>query len=251
MSANNQLDLTKIKPYGDTMNDGLMQFCFTLPVPCCDESKEAAKQLLIKMGMEEPQVVHAEDLGVGYTMFMMYAKCMHTVDYTQIEVPKVDSDVMDKYEVEAFIKANFDRDIVIVGACTGTDAHTVGIDAIMNMKGFDGHYGLERYEGIVAHNLGAQVPNEELVAKAIELGADAIIISQIVTQKDVHIPNMTELIELLESEGIRDKLVVCAGGPRISYELAKELGYDAGFSTGSYAEHVASFIVQEMKARDL
>ncbi|MGX8796567.1 lysine 5,6-aminomutase subunit beta [Fusibacter sp. JL298sf-3] len=251
MSANNQLDLTKIKPYGDTMNDGLMQFCFTLPVPCCDESKEAAKQLLIKMGMEEPQVVHAEDLGVGYTMFMMYAKCMHTVDYTQIEVPKVDSDVMDKYEVEAFIQANFDRDIVIVGACTGTDAHTVGIDAIMNMKGFDGHYGLERYEGIVAHNLGAQVPNEELVAKAIELGADAIIVSQIVTQKDVHIPNMTELIELLESEGIRDKLVVCAGGPRISYELAKELGYDAGFSTGSYAEHVASFIVQEMKARDL
>lgn len=196
MSANTGLDLTKIKPYGDTLNDGMMQFSFTLPVPCCDESKEAARQLLIKMGMDEPQVVHAEDLGVGYTMFVMYAKCMHTVDYTAIEVPKVDSDVMDKYGVEAFIKANFNRDIVIVGACTGTDAHTVGIDAIMNMKGFDGHYGLERYEGIVAHNLGAQVPNEELVAKAIELKADAIIISQIVTQKDVHIPNMTQLIEL-------------------------------------------------------
>lgn len=251
MGANNPLDLTKIKPYGDTLNDGMMQFSFTLPVPCCDESKEAARQLLIKMGMEEPQVVHAEDLGVGYTMFVMYAKCMHTVDYTQIEVPKVDSDVMDKYEVEAYIKANFNRDIVIVGACTGTDAHTVGIDAIMNMKGFDGHYGLERYEGIKAYNLGAQVPNEELVAKAIELNADAIIISQIVTQKDVHIPNMTQLIELLESEGIRDKVVVCAGGPRVSYELAKELGYDAGFGTGTFAEHVASFIVQEMHARDL
>lgn len=251
MGTNNPLDLTKIKPYGDTLNDGMMQFSFTLPVPCCDESKEAARQLLIKMGMEEPQVVHAEDLGVGYTMFVMYAKCMHTVDYTQIEVPKVDSDVMDKYAVEAYIKANFNRDIVIVGACTGTDAHTVGIDAIMNMKGFDGHYGLERYEGIKAFNLGAQVPNEELVAKAIELNADAIIISQIVTQKDVHIPNMTELIELLESEGIRDKVVVCAGGPRVSYELAKELGYDAGFGTGTFAEHVASFIVQEMHARDL
>lgn len=251
MSATNQLDLTKIKPYGDTMNDGMIQFCFTLPVPCCDESKEAAKQLLIKMGMEEPAVVHAEDLGVGYTMFVLYGKCTHTIDYTKIEVPKVDSDVMDKYEVEAYIKAHFNRDIVIVGACTGTDAHTVGIDAIMNMKGFDGHYGLERYEGITAHNLGAQVPNEELVAKAIELGADAIIISQIVTQKDVHIPNMTQLIELCESEGIRDKMVICAGGPRVSYELAKELGYDAGFSTGSYAEHVASFIVQELNARGL
>ena len=231
------------------MNDGMMQFTFTLPSPCNEESKEAARQLLIKMGMEEPQVVYAQDLGVGYTMFIMYGKCTHTVDYTQIEVPKVDSDVMDKYGVEAFIEEHFDRDIVIVGAFTGTDAHTVGIDAIMNMKGYDGHYGLERYHGIKAYNLGAQVPNEELVAKAIALGADAIIVSQIVTQKDVHIPNMTQLIELLESEGIRHKLVVCAGGPRISYELAKELGFDAGFGTGSYAEHVASFIVQELHAR--
>ena len=245
----NALDLTKVKPYGDTMNDGMMQFSFTLPIPLSEESKEAAKQLLIKMGIDEPQVVSAQDLGVGYTFFIMYGKCGHTIDFTQIEVPKVDSDVMDKYEVEAFIEQNIGRDVVIVGACTGTDAHTVGIDAIMNMKGYDGHYGLERYTGIKAYNLGAQVPNEELVAKAIELNADAIIVSQIVTQKDVHIPNMSQLIELLESEGIRDRIVVCAGGPRISYELAKELGYDAGFGTGTYAEDVASFIVQAMAAK--
>ncbi|MDH8679232.1 OAM dimerization domain-containing protein [Fusibacter bizertensis] len=250
MQVENGLDLTKVKPYGDTMNDGMMQFSFTLPIPLCEESKEAAKQLLIKMGIEEPQVVSAQDLGVGYTFFIMYGKAAHTVDYTQIEVPKVDSDVMDKAAVEAYIEENFDRDIVIVGACTGTDAHTVGIDAIMNMKGYDHHYGLERYQGVKAHNLGAQVPNEELVAKAIELGADAIIVSQIVTQKDVHIPNMTQLIELLESEGIRDKVIVCAGGPRISYELAKELGYDAGFGTGTFAEDVASYIVQALVARN-
>lgn len=249
MSVTNGLDLTKVKPYGDTMNDGMMQFSFTLPIPLCEESKEAAKQLLLKMGIEEPAVVSAQDLGVGYTFFIMYGKCAHTVDFTQIEVPKVDSDVMDKYAVEAYIEEHIGRDVVIVGACTGTDAHTVGIDAIMNMKGYDGHYGLERYHGIKAHNLGAQVPNEELVAKAIELNADAIIVSQIVTQKDVHIPNMTQLIELLESEGIRDKMIVCAGGPRISYELAKELGYDAGFGTGTYAEDVASFIVQALVAK--
>ncbi|GAU77825.1 B12-binding domain-containing protein [Fusibacter sp. 3D3] len=251
MRVNSGLDLTKVKPYGDTMNDGMMQFSFTLPIPCNEESKEAAKQLLTKMGIDEPAVVHAEDLGVGYTMFIMYGKCMHTVDYTTIEVPKVESDVMDKYGVEDYIKENIKRDVVIVGACSGTDAHTVGIDAIMNMKGYDGHYGLERYHGVKAHNLGAQVPNEELVAKAIELNADAIIVSQIVTQKDVHIPNMTELIELLESEGIRDKMIVCAGGPRISYELAKELGYDAGFGTGTFAEDVASFVVQQLVERKL
>jgi beta-lysine 5,6-aminomutase beta subunit len=247
--VNNKIDLTAIKPYGDTLNDGMMQMSFTLPVPVSPESKEAARQLGLKMGLEEAQVVHASDLGVGYTFFIVYGKCKHTIDFTRVKVSKVSSDAMDHDSVEAFIADKLKREITIVGACTGTDAHTVGIDAIMNMKGFDGHYGLERYDGIQAINMGAQVPNDVLIAKAIEVDADAIIVSQIVTQKDVHIPNLTELIDMLESEGLRDKLIVCVGGPRISNELAKELGFDAGFGTGDYAEDVAAFIVQELAKR--
>jgi len=247
----NQIDLTKVKPYGDTLNDGRMQFAFTLPIPAGDEADEAAKQLLTKMGIEEAAVVYSEDLGVGYTYFTAYGKCQHTVDYSSIEVPKVEVDIMDKYGVEDFIKEHIKRDVVIVGACTGTDAHTVGIDAIMNMKGFDGHYGLERYKGIEAVNMGSQVPNEELIAKAVELNADAIVISQIVTQKDVHIMNLTNMVELLEAEGLREKMVVICGGPRVSHELAKELGYDAGFGPKTYAEHVASFVVNQLVDRDL
>lgn len=244
------VDLTRVKPYGDTLNDGMVQLSFTLPVPYGDEANEAARQFAKKMGLEEPSVVYSKDL-VGYTYFILYGKSVHTVDYTKIEVPKVDLDIMSKEEVEEYIKDNIKRDIVIVGACTGTDAHTVGIDAIMNMKGYAGHFGLERYEGIEAYNLGSQVLNEELVAKAIELNADAILVSQVVTQKDVHIPNLTELVELLEAEGIRDKVILTCGGPRISHELAKELGYDAGFGTGTFAEDVASFIVTEMVNRNM
>jgi len=246
-----KVDLTRVKPYGDTLNDGMMQLSFTLPVPYGDEGSEAAKRLAKKMGLEEPSVVYANDLGVGYTFFILYGKCQHTIDYTKIEVPKIDVNIMEKEEVEDFIEKNIKRNIVIVGACTGTDAHTVGIDAIMNMKGYNGHYGLERYKGVEAYNLGSQVANEELVAKAIELKADAILVSQVVTQKDVHIPNLAQLVELLEAEGIRDKIVLTCGGPRISHELAKELGYDAGFGTGSYADDVASFIVTEMAKRNL
>lgn len=251
MTEVQKVDLTKVKPYGDTMNDGIVQLSFTLPVPAGDEASEAARQLVRKMGFEEPSVVYSKDLGIGYTYFIVYGKTVHTVDFTKIEVPKVDVDVMSKEEVEQYIKDNIKRNIVVVGACTGTDAHTVGIDAIMNMKGYAGHYGLERYEGIDAYNLGSQVPNEELVAKAIELKADAILVSQVVTQKDVHIPNLTQLVELLEAEGIRDKVILCCGGPRISHELAKELGYDAGFGAGSFAEDVASFVVTEMVKRGL
>lgn len=244
------VDLTKVKPYGDTLNDGMVQLSFTLPVPYGDEAIEAARQLVRKMGLEEPSVVYSKDL-VGFTYFIVYAKATQTVDYTKIEVPKVDVEVMDKEQVEEYIRENIKRKVVIVGACTGTDAHTVGIDAIMNMKGYAGHYGLERYEGIEAYNLGSQVPNEELVAKAIELNADAILVSQVVTQKDVHIPNLTQLVELLEAEGIRDKVVLVCGGPRLSHELAKELGYDAGFGSGTFAEDVASFVVTEMVNRKL
>ena len=45
------LDLKKIKPYGDTMNDGKTQLSFTLPVPAGDEAIEAAKQLMIAISM--------------------------------------------------------------------------------------------------------------------------------------------------------------------------------------------------------
>lgn len=246
-----KVDLTKVRPYGDTMDDGMIQLGFTLPVPDGDEAVEAAKQLVKKMGVNEPNVVHHADLGVGYTYFVVYGKCQHTVDYSKIEVPKIDVEVMSKEQVEQYIKDNIKRKIVIVGACTGTDAHTVGIDAIMNMKGYNHHFGLERYEGIEAINMGSQVPNEDLIAKAIETNADAILVSQVVTQKDVHIPNLTQLVELLEAEGIRDKVILVCGGPRISHELAKELGYDAGFGSGSYAEDVASFVVTEIVNRKL
>lgn len=248
--VNTQADLTKVKPYGDTMNDGMVQMAFTLPVPYGEEANEAAKQLLKKMGFEEPAVVYSKDMGGGFTFFTMYGKCQHTVDFTAIKVTKVDVDVMDRVECQQYIEDNIKREVVIVGACTGTDAHTVGIDAIMNMKGFHGHFGLERYKGIRAVNMGSQVPNEVLIAKAIEEKADAILVSQIVTQKDVHIANMTNLVELMEAEGIRDKVILVCGGPRISHELAQELGFDAGFGAHSYAEDVASYVLTELVKRN-
>ena len=152
-------------------------------------------------------------------------------------------------ECGKWIGEHVGRDIVVVGASTDSDAHTVGIDAIIQMKGFHGHFGLERFKNVVAYNMGSQVPNEELLAKAKEVNADAIMISKTVTQKDIHIQSLTNMIELLEAEGLRDKFIVTCGGPRISHELAQELGYDAGFGPGKYAEHVMSFIMQEVVKR--
>ena len=39
------LDLTRLKPYGDTMNDGKVQTSFTLPVKDDERGEEAARQI--------------------------------------------------------------------------------------------------------------------------------------------------------------------------------------------------------------
>lgn len=243
------VDFSRIKPYGDTIDDGAVQLSFSLPVPAGDEAREAAKQLVAKMGILEPQVYHMKDLGEGYSFFIVYGKCQHTVDFSAIHVPKVEGNTMNFYEINAFIREHIGRKIVVLGACTGTDAHTVGIDAIMNMKGYNGEYGLERYPEIDAYNLGSQVENEELISRAIELNADVLLVSQIVTQKGVHITNLTQLVDMLEAEGLRDRFVLICGGPRIHHELALELGYDAGFGPGNLAPEVASYFVQEIVKR--
>ncbi|MEW5785183.1 MAG: OAM dimerization domain-containing protein [Bacillota bacterium] len=245
----NKSDLTRVKAYGDTMDDGAVQLSFTLPVPVGDEAREAARQLALQMGLEAPSVVEAADLGEGFTFFVVYGKCAHLVDYTSIKIPKRQHAVMTLKEVNSFIKEKLGRKVVVVAACTGTDAHTVGIDAIVNMKGYAGEYGLERYSEIEAYNLGSQVLNADLLARAVELKADVILVSQVVTQKNIHLENLTELVELTEAEGLRESVLLICGGPRISHELAIELGYDAGFGPGTLPNHVASFIVTELSRR--
>lgn len=240
------LDLERVKPYGDTLNDSKVQVSFTLPLKCDDKATEAAKQLAKKMGLEEPSVVMSKPLADDFTFFIVYGNLVHSVNYNEIQVEAVNIEVFDMEESDEYIRENIGRKIVVVGASTGTDAHTVGIDAIMNMKGYAGHYGLERYEMIDAYNLGSQVTNQDLIKKAVELEADVLLVSQTVTQKNVHIQNMTELVELLEAEGLRDRFVLLCGGPRINNEIAKELGYDAGFGPGKFANDVATFAIKSI-----
>lgn len=242
-------DLTKVKPYGDTLNDGKVEMAFTLPVPYGEEAEECAKQYVKKLGFDEPNVTYYHELATGYTFFVVYGSAQQTIDFTAINVPKVEGNVLDRVECGEWIGDNIGRDIVVVGASIESDAHTVGIDAIIQMKGFHGHFGLERFKHVVAYNMGSQVPCEQLIAKAKEVNADAILVSQTVTQKDIHIKNLTKMIELIEAEGLREKTILICGGPRISHELAQELGYDAGFGPGKYAEHVMSYVMQEVQKR--
>jgi beta-lysine 5,6-aminomutase beta subunit len=233
---------TFIRPYGDTLGDGKIQFSFSLPVSADEKGKEAARQILRQMGVDDIDVCGMRDLNEGFTHFIAYGSTSVGVDTDKIVIKTVDTEVMSMEETDEFISTRIGRQLTVIGACIESDAHTVGIDAIMNMKGYNHRYGLERYQGFNAINMGAQVSSEDLLQRARTENADVILVSQVVTQKNIHIENLTRLIELAEAEGLRDKMLFICGGPRLSHELAIELGYDAGFGTGSYATDVASYI---------
>ena len=236
----------KIKPYGDTLNDGIVQLSFTLPVEYGARAKKAAEAYVGQLNFSEVQVAFAQKIAENFTYFVVYAKARPTLDYTKIVATEVQTVQMDFYQINDLIKNKLNRKMVVVGATIGTDAHTVGIDAIMNMKGYNQDYGLERYPEIDAYNMGAQVPCEELLKRALATQADAILVSQTVTQKDAHLHNFTEFIELLEAENLRQRFVLVAGGPRVSNDLAIELGYDAGFGPGTVPSQIASYLINTL-----
>ena len=248
-TGSKQPNLKKLRPYGDIMDDGTVQLCFTLPVEPSPEAREAAIQFAQKMGFDAVKVATMEKAAEGFSTFVIYGNTKYTVDFTGIHVVKVESKKRSREEIDEVIREKIGRKLVVLGACTGYDAHTVGIDAIMNMKGFAGDYGLERYQWLDARNLGAQVLNDELIKRAVELNADAILVSKVVTQHNIHLRDFKDLIGRVEKLGLKDKIIFVAGGPRVTHPMALECGFDAGFGVGTKPSDVASYIVEEFLKR--
>jgi beta-lysine 5,6-aminomutase beta subunit len=240
---------SRIVPYADHKDDGLVQVCFTLPLAGRRMVQLAACEVARRMGLSRPELAHQQELCDGYTYCVVYGRFEQPIEIEPLAGEHPLEESLDEGEIDSYVQSTIGRPIVVVGASTGSDTHSVGIDAMLNVKGFDGHHGLESYDAFVTHNLGSQVQNEALLARALRVGADAILVSQTVTQQDLHVQNLTELAEMVEAEGVRNRLILVCGGPRISPELAKELGFDAGFSKGTLPSHLASFLAHAVAAR--
>jgi beta-lysine 5,6-aminomutase beta subunit len=236
----------KIKPYGDTKDDGVVQLSFTLPVEWSEAADEAARRLVAAMGFGEVSVAEGRAIARGFSFFVVYARTKASVEVDEIAASIPRERALSMEEIDALLAARFGRKVRVAGATIGTDAHTVGIDAILNMKGYKGDYGLERYAMFETINLGAQVSVDELVRVAKERELDVILASQVVTQKGSDVLNFTALAERLEAEGMRDRILLLCGGPRVTNLLAAELGYDAGFGRGTLPSEVATFIARRL-----
>ena len=236
-----------IRPYGDTTGDGMVQMSFTLPVPHDKRAEGAALQLANKMGMDPAMLVHAKAMGPDFSFFVVYGSVNHLVDLSAVQVFEREYPLLTPKEVNSEIKRRLRRKLVVLGACIGTDAHTVGIDAILNIKGFAGEKGLEYYREIKVVNLGAQVLVPELVALAREEKADAVLVSQVVTQRDAHLLNTREMSAAFrEAYPAATRPLLVVGGPRFDETMSEELGVDRVFSRGTTPGEVASFIVHRL-----
>ena len=243
-----------LRPYGDTTGDGMVQLSFTLPISSLGAQSKlaegAAAQLANKMGMDPALVVHAKPMGPDFTFFVVYGRVNHLVDTRKVQVVERDYPLLSPKEVNLAIRKGLRRRMVVVGGCIGTDAHTVGIDAILNIKGFAGEKGLEYYREIKVVNLGAQVSVPQLVERARAEKADAILVSQVVTQRDAHLTNTREMSAAFrESYPAGRTPLMVVGGPRFDEHATAELGVDRIFGRGTTPGEVASYLVHAMEGR--
>ena len=239
-----------LRPYGDTTGDGMVQMSFTLPMPHSKIAEGAAAQLAAKMGMDPAMVVHAKALGPAHSFFVVYGRVNHLVDVSAVRVVERDYPLLSPKEANLAIRKGLRRRLTVIGACIGTDAHTVGIDAILNIKGFAGDKGLEYYRELRVLNLGAQVSVPQLVATATAEQADAVLVSQVVTQRDAHVHNTQEMSAAFrEAYPPERRPMLVVGGPRFDEAMTATLGVDRIFGRGTTPGEVASYLVHELVTR--
>ena len=227
-----------IKPEMEWLGDGVVLLTMFLPTDV-RTAEFAALEIGKNLNLKDCEVIHREIMQQAEgTRIELKGRVDFTIDVSKLVIPPKPEE-MSEDEIRAFISSN---PMKVVAATVGEDEHSVGLREIIDIK----HGGIEKY-GIECHILGTSVPVEKLVDAAIELNADAILVSTIISHDDIHYKNMKKLNDYAIEKGVRDKLIIVAGGTQVSNEMAVKYGMDAGFGRGTKGSHVATFLVKKRR----
>ncbi|MCK5731649.1 MAG: cobalamin-dependent protein, partial [Tenericutes bacterium] len=216
--------------------DGTVVIDLTLPTSI-KYAEAASIEIAKKMNLLEPEVIHREVLQTAEaTRIQVKGKIDFDIDLEKLVLPE-EPDLLSEKEIRDKID---NSPLTIVAGTVGEDEHSVGLREIIDIK----HGGIEKY-GINCIYLGTSVPITKLVDAAIESNAAAILMSTIISHDDIHYKNMKKIHEYAIEKGVRDKIIIVAGGTQVTPELAKKQGVDQGFGRGTKGNHVASFIVKK------
>lgn len=229
-----------LKPEAEWAGDGVVLMQFVVP-DSEDIAREAALEMGRKMGLRDPEVINLMVMHPAEGCFVeLKGKVDFDIKKSELKIPPKEV-MLPEEEIRAAIKQ---LGIKVVAGTVGEDEHSVGLREILDIK----HGGIEKY-GVKYTYLGTSVPVGKLVDAAIELGAHAILISTIISHSDVHRQNMKKLAELCKEKGIRDQIILIAGGTQVNRDMAKETGLDATFGRGTKGIHVVDAIVKTLKGR--
>ena len=120
----------------------------------------------------------------------------------------------------------------VVGVVEG-DTHDIGKNLFKIM--------LET-QGFEVFDLGRDVPPDQFIDKAKEVGANLNGMSTLMTTT---MKNMEVTIEKLKEAGIRDSIVVMVGGGPISHDFAMKIGADGYEAEASRAAETAKQLVMK------
>ncbi|MBQ2867610.1 MAG: cobalamin-dependent protein, partial [Firmicutes bacterium] len=227
-----------IKPEMEWLADGTIMLNMFIPA-----NKRVAEVVAVeigkKLGLVDPEVINREIMQEAEgTRIEMKGKVDFDIDVDTLVIPP-EPHVLSDAEIRADIDAN---PMKVVCATVGEDEHSVGLREIIDIK----HGGIEKY-GIEVHYLGTSCPVEKLVDAAVELNADAIMASTIISHDNIHYKNMKRIHELAVEKGIRDKVMIACGGTQVIPEEAVKQGVDAGFGRNSHGVDVATFLVERRR----
>jgi len=235
-STKKYLNSNIIKPEVEWAGDGVLVVDVTLPTSI-RYAEAAALEIAKHMNLLDAEVIHREVLqDAEATRIQVKGRLDIEIDLTKLTLPK-EPDLLSDAEIREFIAEN---PMTIIAGTVGEDEHSVGLREIIDIK----HGGIEKY-GINCIYLGTSVPITKLVDAAIEANADAILMSTIISHDDVHYKNMKKTHEYAVEKGVRDKLIIIAGGTQVTPEIAEKNGVDGGFGRGTKGHHVASFLVKK------
>ncbi len=246
-SANKRLEATLpyrkgnlVKPEAEWAGDGTILTQFFVPLPE-DIARVYGVEMAKKLGLVDPEVINIQVMHPAEGCFIeVKGKIAFDIDVTTLKVPEKEI-ILPEQELRDAVKA---LGLKVVAGTVGEDEHSVGLREILDIK----HGGIEKY-GVKYHYLGTSVPVSKLVDAAIETGAQAILISTIISHNDTHRTQMKKLADTCIERGIRDRIILIAGGTQVNREMAKETGLDATFGRGTKGIHVVNAMIKVLKAR--
>ena len=132
-------------------------------------------------------------------------------------------------------KKELGKEGTVVIATVEGDIHDIGkniVALLLEVNGFQ------------VHDLGRDVNSLDIISRAMDVEADIIALSSLMTTS---MPSQRDVIEMLKAMDVRDRFIVMIGGGSVTNEWAVEIGADRYSETAEGAVRLARELLRKKR----